>query len=71
MIVGSIFMILVLVAAVAAVVLLIRGIGGSGYGQPPHQLPTTPTPLDILKQRYARGDIDKDEFEERSRTLDG
>ena len=27
-----------------------------------------PTPLDILQERFARGDIDKDEYEERRRT---
>ena len=29
-----------------------------------------PTPLDILQERFARGDIDKDEYEERRRTLE-
>jgi putative membrane protein len=27
------------------------------------------TPLDILKERFARGEIDKEEYEERRRTL--
>lgn len=64
MIFGPLMMILVLALPVAAVVLLIRWLGGSRGSASPGQ-----TPLDILRERYARGEIDKEEFEERRRTL--
>lgn len=70
MIFGPLFMILVLAIVIALAVLLVRWIGGPWHAtQPPLQLPQTRTPLDILKERYARGEIDKQEFEERRRVL--
>lgn len=69
MIFGPIFMILVLALVIAVAVLLIRWLGGSWHAAPPHQPPTARTPLDILKERFARGEIDKEEFEERRRIL--
>lgn len=36
---------------------------------PPHQLPPARTPLDIHKERFARGEIGKAEFEDRRRVL--
>ena len=70
MIFGPLFMILVLVAAIAAVVLLVRWFGGPWHGaMPPYQPPPSRTPLDILKERFARGEIDKEDFEERRRVL--
>lgn len=70
MVFGPLFMILVLAVVVAIVVLLVRWLGGPWHSfQPPHQLPPGRTPLDILKERFARGEIDKEEFEERRRVL--
>jgi putative membrane protein len=69
MIFGPLFMILVLAVVIVAAVAVVRGVSGPLYsGHPP---PTQPgrTPLDILKERYARGEIDKEEFEERRRVL--
>lgn len=70
MIFGPIFMILALAAVIAVVALLVRWLGGPLYGpQPPYQLPPARTPLDILKERFACGEIDKEEFEARRRVL--
>ena len=70
MIFGPLFMILFLAVLIAVVVLLVRWLGGPRQGtMPPHHTPPSRTPLDILKDRFARGEIDKDEFEERRRVL--
>ena len=68
MILGPLFMILVLAAAVALVVLLVRWLSGTSHGTP-SQGSSGRKPLDILKERYARGEIDREEFEERRRVL--
>ena len=70
MIFGPVFMILILAATIAIGVVLVRWLGGPWYGpQPMHHAISGRTPLDILKERFARGEIDKDEFEERRRVL--
>lgn len=70
MIFGPLFMILFLAVLVALAVVLARWLGGAWPGTyQPYQLPSTPTPLDILKERFARGEIDKAEFEDRRRVL--
>jgi putative membrane protein len=66
MIFGPLFMILVLAIVIAVAVLLVRWLAGPWHGatvQPGR------TPLDILKERFARGEIDKEEFEDRRRVL--
>ena len=60
MIFGSLMMVLFWGGIIVAVVLLFRWLGGGSTGK---------TALDILKERFARGEIDKEEFEERKRLL--
>jgi putative membrane protein len=70
MIFGPLFMILVLAVVIAVAVLLVRWIGGPWQtSASPHYPAPGRTPLDILKERFARGEIDKNEFEERRRVL--
>ena len=51
------------------IVLLARGLGTRSGGNEPR--PSDKTALDILGERYARGEIDKTEFEEKRRDLEG
>jgi len=64
---GPLMMIIFFAAIVVVVVLVVRWLGGAGHGTAHH--PPPKTPLDILKERFARGEIDKEEFEERRRVL--
>lgn len=60
---GGLFsMILFWVLVIAVVVLGARWIGSGGFGIGGSR---EKTPLQILKERYARGEINKDEFEQR------
>ena len=59
---------------IAALVLGVRWLlraerhGGPPPATPP---PAQPDPLAILRERYARGEIDDEEYERRRRTLSG
>jgi putative membrane protein len=64
---GPLFMILVLALVIALAVLLVRWLGGSW--QSSAQPPQGHAPLDILKERFARGEIDQGEYESRRRVL--
>ena len=59
-ILGIIFWIALLVGIVLLVVWLVKTVSGRGRQE---------SALDILKKRYARGEITKEEFEERKRDL--
>ena len=63
-------MMLIFIAVVVFVVWFVRQSGGNASRHPSdHNGSSEKTPLDILKERFAKGEIDKEEFEERRRVL--
>jgi len=76
MFLGPIWLILFLAVLIGVAVLIVRwisgaGSGGSGPSAGAGGPPAANKPLDILRERFARGEIDKEEFEERKRVLGG
>lgn len=68
--VGPIMMMVFLVITGIVVVSIVRWLMGPTHGHAPMASgPAEKSPLDILKERFARGEIDKDEYEERRRIL--
>jgi putative membrane protein len=65
--IGMIGMVLWWLLIILAIVLLVKWV----FGRPPGHGERQPRDrsLDILKERYARGEIDKQEFEEKKRDL--
>jgi putative membrane protein len=59
-------MVLFWVLVILGIIVLLRWIGGSGSSS---AAPPSKTAIDILGERYARGEIDKREFEEKKRDL--
>lgn len=68
MFLGPLFMILVFAALIVVAALALRAFGTTLHG-PAHHHPPQRTSLDILKERYARGELDTAEFEERRKVL--
>lgn len=66
---GPLMMLIFLALAVAVVVLIVRWLGGWGHGSSSNAK-SSDDPLEILKMRFARGEIDKEEYEERRRVLE-
>jgi putative membrane protein len=62
---GGIFMLIFWVIIIIGIVWLVRYLIGSRTGFAEHP----DTPMEILKKRYAKGEIDKKEFEEKKRDL--
>ena len=64
---GAIIVGIVGLVILGVLVYLLFKVGSGSFGassSPPHE-----TPLDILKERYARGEISKDQFDEMKKDL--
>lgn len=64
---GWIFMILFWALVIAGLVAIVRWLGArnNGGGNPRGK-----TPLEILQERYARGEIEREEYEQKRRDLE-
>ena len=67
---GPLLMIFYIALLVAVLVIVVRWLSGTSLGGhlPPSRAESNA--LDILKERFARGEIDRDEFDERRRALE-
>ena len=68
MIFGPLFMLLVLVLVIVAIVLAVRWSAGP-LTPPAHHGPAGRSALDILNERFARGEIDQDEYQSKRRMI--
>jgi putative membrane protein len=64
---GALIILLILASTIAYIVFLIRWQSGSLNRNNKH----SQTPHEILEERFARGEIEKDEFEQRRHILGG
>lgn len=69
MLLGPLMMLLLLAGFAVLVVLGVRWLQSSGHMPGGSAAASGPTPLDILKERLARGEIEVAEYEERRRAL--
>ena len=67
MILGPIFMILVMVAIIAGAIYVLRLVGDTGSVSGSHQ--AHDRAIAILKERFAKGEIDHTEFNDRKKLL--
>ena len=67
---GPILMILLLVAAIAGAVLLVRWLGGATESARDSSASADRSAIRILEERFARGEIDEEEFRQRKKALE-
>ena len=66
---GGIFMLVFWVLIIVGLIFLIKWLIQSSKGGSGRSFSSSPRALDILKERYARGEIGKQEFEEKKKDL--
>jgi len=64
---GWLFMILFWVLVIAGTVILARWIASSGDNKGQGQ--SSETPVDLLKKRYAKGEISRDQYEQMKKDI--
>lgn len=65
---GHVVMLLIYVVVIVGVVILLRWIFSFMYGKK-NRTSDEDSAMEILEKRYARGEIDKEEFEEKKKDL--
>lgn len=66
---GGLFSVFITVLVVVLIIRIIRGSRHHDFKHDFKEIIGNKSPLDILKERYAKGEIDKTEFEEKKRDL--
>lgn len=69
MVVGGVMMVLFWAAVIGLVVLLVRAVSGGSRGETMSSWTPRATALDVLEERFARGEISREEFEDRRQVL--
>ena len=67
---GGIFMILFWVLVIGVIVVLVKWLTSSRDNDAGNNVSDERTALNILRERYARGEIDRDEFEQKRQDLE-
>ena len=67
---GGLMMLLFWGAITALVVWAVQSLGRRDDGRAQYRATPSGTPLDVAKERYARGEIRRDEFEQMKRDLE-
>lgn len=67
---GMLMMTVFWVAVILLIVYVLRSSAGQNGGSGPRSAGSADGALTVLRERYARGEIDRDEYEARRRALD-